>query len=155
MLLTERTDALTAMGTSMALVWNNLPVMLTWGAIMLVLFVLGIVTGLLGLIVVFPVLGHGTWHAYRAMRPKSWRAASGVLSDELLRFGSGVDCAAPDARAAGEEVLLASRIVAEACDRPTCRCRRFIAAPACGRSSRRSAGLPAWKARASICRPSA
>src|SRR4029077_6650122 len=30
MLLSERTDALTAMGTSMALVWNNLPVMLTW-----------------------------------------------------------------------------------------------------------------------------
>ena len=25
--------------------------------------------GLLGLIIVFPVLGHGTWHAYRAIRP--------------------------------------------------------------------------------------
>ena len=37
MLLAERTDALTAMGTSMALVWNNLPVMLTWAAIMLAL----------------------------------------------------------------------------------------------------------------------
>src|SRR3546814_7427553 len=30
MLLNERTDALTAMGTSMALVWNNLRVSLTW-----------------------------------------------------------------------------------------------------------------------------
>ena len=38
MLLDERTDALTAMGTSMALVWNNLPVMLAWGAIVLALF---------------------------------------------------------------------------------------------------------------------
>src|SRR5438874_1937038 len=63
MLLTERTDALTAMGTSMALVWNNLPVMLTWAAIMLALIFVGIVTGLLGMIVVFPVLGHGSWHA--------------------------------------------------------------------------------------------
>ena len=38
MLLDEKVDALTAMGTSMALVWNNLPVMLAWGAIVLVLF---------------------------------------------------------------------------------------------------------------------
>jgi uncharacterized membrane protein len=68
MLLAERTDALTAMGTSMALVWNNLPVMLTWAAIMLALIIVGIATGLLGMIVIFPVLGHGSWHAYRTMR---------------------------------------------------------------------------------------
>ena len=54
MLLDERVDALTAMGTSMALVWNNLPVMLTWGAIVLALFLLSLATGLLGLIIVFP-----------------------------------------------------------------------------------------------------
>ena len=59
---------MTAMGTSIALVWHNLPVMLTWAAIMLVLIVAGIVTGLLGMIVIFPVLGHGSWHAYRTMR---------------------------------------------------------------------------------------
>jgi uncharacterized membrane protein len=70
MLLAERRDALTAMGTSMALVWNNLPVMLTWAAIMLALIVVGIATGLLGMIVIFPVLGHGSWHAYRTMRPQ-------------------------------------------------------------------------------------
>lgn len=69
MLLSERVDALTAMGTSTALVWNNLSVMLTWGIIVLALFLLSLATGLLGLIVVFPLLGHGTWHAYRAIRP--------------------------------------------------------------------------------------
>jgi uncharacterized membrane protein len=68
MLLEERIDALTAMGTSMQIVWNNLPVMLTWGAIVLALFLLSLATGLLGLIVVFPLLGHGTWHAWRAIR---------------------------------------------------------------------------------------
>ena len=68
MLLSERVDALTAMGTSTALVWNNLPVMLTWGAIVLALFLLSLATGLVGLIVVFPLLGHGTWHAYQAIR---------------------------------------------------------------------------------------
>lgn len=68
MLLDERVDAFTAMGTSMALVWRNLPVMLAWGACVLGLIVAGLATGLLGLIVVFPLLGHGTWHAYRAIR---------------------------------------------------------------------------------------
>lgn len=68
MLLHERTDALTAMGTSMALVWNNLAVMIVWGALVLTLFVVGLATGFLGLIVIFPVLGHATWHAYRTMR---------------------------------------------------------------------------------------
>jgi len=68
-MLEERVDALTAMGTSMQLVWNNLPVMLAWGAIVLALFVLSLATGLLGLIIVFPLLGHGTWHAWRAIRP--------------------------------------------------------------------------------------
>jgi uncharacterized membrane protein len=69
MMLEERVDSLTAMGTSMQLVWNNLRVMLAWGAIVLALFVLSLATGLLGLIVVFPLLGHGTWHAWRAIRP--------------------------------------------------------------------------------------
>lgn len=68
MLLNERIDALTAMGTSTALVWNNLPVMLTWGAIVLGMFLVSLATGLVGLIVVFPLLGHGTWHAYQAIR---------------------------------------------------------------------------------------
>ena len=64
MLLDERVDALTAMGRSMTLVWHNLPVMLVWGSVVLVFFILSIATGLLGLVVAFPVLGHATWHAY-------------------------------------------------------------------------------------------
>jgi uncharacterized membrane protein len=71
MLLEERTDALTAMGSSMALVWTNLRVMLIWAGIVLVLFVLSLATGMLGLIVIYPLLGHATWHAYRAVQPES------------------------------------------------------------------------------------
>ena len=71
MLLNERVDALTAMGSSMALVWNNLPATLTWAVICLAGCLLSLATGLLGLIVVFPVLGHGTWHAYRAVSTPS------------------------------------------------------------------------------------
>ena len=68
MLLAEKTDAFTAMGTSISLTFRNLPVMLAWGAIVLALTVVAIATGFLGLIVIFPLLGHGTWHSYRAIR---------------------------------------------------------------------------------------
>ena len=69
--LTGRVDALTAMGTSMKLVWNNLPPMIAWGAMVLVLFGVCVATGLIGMIVIFPLLGHATWHAYRAVaRPE-------------------------------------------------------------------------------------
>lgn len=70
MLLDRRTDALSAMGTSMALVWNNLPVMVAWGAVVLVMVGISIATFLLGLIIIFPLLGHATWHAYRDMMPE-------------------------------------------------------------------------------------
>lgn len=68
MLMHEKLDAFTAMGTSLALVWHNLPVALAWGAIVLGLIVASLATGMLGLVVVFPLLGHATWHAYEAIR---------------------------------------------------------------------------------------
>lgn len=70
MLLDRKVDAFTALGTSMALVWANLPVMLVWGLIVLALFVISLATGFLGLIVVFPLLGHATWHTYKAFSPQ-------------------------------------------------------------------------------------
>ena len=90
MLLDERVDALTAMGTSMALVWNNLPVMLAWGAIVLALFLLSLATGLLGLIVVFP-----------AARPRHLACLSGMRRSRAMR--TATDRAGCRARiAAGE-----------------------------------------------------
>lgn len=68
MLMNEDSDALSAMGISIALVWHNLSVMLSWGIIVVGLFFLAVISGLFGLIVIFPVLGHATWHAYRAIR---------------------------------------------------------------------------------------
>ena len=69
MLLDRRVDALTAMATSMKLVWNNITPMMAWGAMVLALFAACVATGLVGMIVIFPLLGHATWHAYRAMAP--------------------------------------------------------------------------------------
>jgi uncharacterized membrane protein len=46
---------------------QNLRPMLAWGAIVTLGLALSALTGLVGLVVVFPVLGHGTWHAWRAV----------------------------------------------------------------------------------------
>lgn len=69
MLLERRVDALTALGTSFAITTQNLRAVLPWGAIVTLGFFLSAATGLLGLIVIFPLLGHGTWHAWVALRP--------------------------------------------------------------------------------------
>ncbi len=69
MLLERRVDALTALGTSFAMTTQNLRAVLPWGVIVALGFALSVATGLLGLIVIFPLLGHGTWHAWVALRP--------------------------------------------------------------------------------------
>lgn len=68
MLLDKRLDAFSAMGISMSLVFNNLPALLVWGMIVLALTLVSLATAFLGLIIIFPLLGHATWHAYAAVR---------------------------------------------------------------------------------------
>ncbi len=67
MLVSRRTDALTAMGLSFVMTVQNLRLMLVWGLFVALGLGLSVVTGLIGLIVLFPVLGHGTWHACQAI----------------------------------------------------------------------------------------
>lgn len=69
MLLERRTDALTAFGTSFAMTTQNLRAALPWGAMVNLGFAFCAIIGLLGLIVIFPVLGYGTWHAWVDLRP--------------------------------------------------------------------------------------
>jgi uncharacterized membrane protein len=66
MLLDRDTDAITAGLTSMRLVLTQPGVMLLWGALLTVLVVLALLPWFLGLLLVGPVTGHATWHAYRA-----------------------------------------------------------------------------------------
>jgi len=75
MLAAERRDALTALGLSLAMTSQNLKPCLAWGAIVAIGVGLAVLTGLIGLIVVLPILGHGTWHAYRAIRGDAVPAA--------------------------------------------------------------------------------
>lgn len=66
MILDRRTDAITAGITSIRLVLATPAVMLLWAAIITVLVVLAMLPGFAGLLVVGPILGHASWHAYRA-----------------------------------------------------------------------------------------
>jgi uncharacterized membrane protein len=56
-----------AIETSLRAVRENLGVMVLWGLIVAGLLVLGSLPGLVGLIVVVPLLGHATWHLYRKL----------------------------------------------------------------------------------------
>ncbi len=65
MILHRQTDAITAGLTSMRLVHSQTGVMLLWGALITLLVVLALLPWFAGLLVVGPVIGHASWHAYR------------------------------------------------------------------------------------------
>ncbi len=75
MLLDRNGDIYTAMATSFLAVTRNIPAMVIWATLIVVLTAVGFGTLLFGLIVVFPVLGHATWHAYREMT--QWQRTAG------------------------------------------------------------------------------
>ena len=66
MILDRQTDAITAGLTSLRLCLTQPGVMLLWGALLTVTVVLALLPWFLGLLVVGPVVGHASWHAYRA-----------------------------------------------------------------------------------------
>jgi uncharacterized membrane protein len=63
-LLDREVDLLTAILTSVLAVGANPLVMAWWAVLIMVGTTIGIATLLAGLVVVVPVLGHATWHAY-------------------------------------------------------------------------------------------
>lgn len=58
-------DAITAAIVSTRVVLANPEAMIVWAALIALLGSLGLVTFLVGILVVGPLLGHATWHAYR------------------------------------------------------------------------------------------
>ena len=66
MILHRPTDAITAGLTSLRLVLTQTGVMLWWAALIAGLVFVAMLPWFAGLLVVGPVLGHATWHAYRA-----------------------------------------------------------------------------------------
>lgn len=65
MLVDRDVSVITAIATSLMAVRVNLPAMALWAALIVIFTGIGLVTFYLGLIVVLPLLGHASWHAYQ------------------------------------------------------------------------------------------
>ena len=78
MLLDRRTDAITAVVTSVNASLRNKPAMLVWGMLIVASVLVGFATLFVGFIVLMPVIGHATWHAYRsAIDATAWPPTHG------------------------------------------------------------------------------
>ena len=65
LLLDRDVDAITAIITSIRSVAKNFRPMLLWAWLIAMLTLAGMATLFAGMIVMFPLIGHATWHAYR------------------------------------------------------------------------------------------
>jgi uncharacterized membrane protein len=65
MLLHRKVDFATALVTSFLATKLNFAVMLLWGFLIAGLIVIGMATDFIAMAVIFPWLGHASWHAYR------------------------------------------------------------------------------------------
>jgi len=65
MLIDRQVDFVTAMITSVDSVRSNTRAMFAWAWIVAASLVVAMIPFFLGLVIVLPVLGHGTWHLYR------------------------------------------------------------------------------------------
>jgi uncharacterized membrane protein len=67
MMLDRDTDGIVAVLASLRAFSSNLPAMVVWGATIAVVVAAGFALYFVGLAVAVPVIGHATWHAYRAL----------------------------------------------------------------------------------------
>lgn len=65
MLMDRETDVVTAMMSSARAVGINLGAMVLWAAIIVGSMLLGFATMMIGMVILLPVIGHATWHAYK------------------------------------------------------------------------------------------
>lgn len=65
MIMDKNVDTVTAVVTSINAVFRNKKAMLIWASLISLSVVLSFATAFIGLIILLPVIGHATWHAYR------------------------------------------------------------------------------------------
>ena len=65
LIIDRHASALDAMWISVQTTFWNLPAMILWAALIVALTAIGFAPFLFGMIVVAPILGHATWHAYK------------------------------------------------------------------------------------------
>ena len=65
LMLVERVDVVTAALTSVTACRKNPKAMALWAALIVGAMLFGFVTLFFGLVIMFPLIGHATWHAFR------------------------------------------------------------------------------------------
>jgi uncharacterized membrane protein len=65
LIIDRHASASEAMRTSLRVTFANLPAMVVWAGLIVGLTAIGFLTLLIGMLVVAPLLGYATWHAYR------------------------------------------------------------------------------------------
>jgi uncharacterized membrane protein len=65
LIIDRHASASDAMRASLRVTFANFPAMLVWAGLIVVLTAIGFLTLLIGMVVVAPLLGYATWHAYR------------------------------------------------------------------------------------------
>jgi uncharacterized membrane protein len=71
MMLDRPVDLVTAMVTSLRTVRQSPGAMVVWAGLIAALMGIGFLTSFIGLAILFPIVGHATWHAYRELVEKN------------------------------------------------------------------------------------
>ena len=65
LIIDRHASAADAIRAGLRVTFSNLPAMLLWAALIVVVTAIGFATLLVGMVIVAPLLGYATWHAYR------------------------------------------------------------------------------------------
>jgi len=65
MIMDRKTDVVTAVITSINAVLRNKRVLFLWACLIVLIVAIGFATAFIGFIVLMPLIGHATWHAYQ------------------------------------------------------------------------------------------
>ena len=73
MMLDRKVDVFSAALVSFLVVIRNKGAMITWAGLIVIFIGAGLASGYIGLAVTLPLIGHASWHAYRAcVNPEAW-----------------------------------------------------------------------------------
>jgi uncharacterized membrane protein len=73
MIMDRKADVITAVVTSINAVLRNRRVLFLWACIIVLIVAIGFATAFIGFIVLMPLVGHATWHAYQeTINADSW-----------------------------------------------------------------------------------
>ena len=87
MMLDRKTDAVTAVLTSVHAVRKNKLALMTWASTIVLSVFVCLLTAYVSMVVVMPVLGYATWHAYKqTIKPDLW-PKNKKLSDDNPEYG--------------------------------------------------------------------